>query len=153
VGAGQRKSSPYTILIVDDEESDRSTTRQVLEKAGYTVLESDCFQDAFGRFESHRDSIDLVVADISLPDGNGCELALTMRNQKERLRILFISGHVGAEVCRYYGLDVSDLHFLRKPFGPEDLCSRVEAILAAQDTFLRSYKPKVRTSSADASSE
>jgi DNA-binding response OmpR family regulator len=153
VGAGQNKSRPYTILIVDDEESDRSTTRRVLEEAGYIVLESDSFQDGFGRFEAHRDSIDLVVADIALPDGNGCELALTMRNQNPDLRVLFISGHVGAEVCRYYGLDVSDLHFLRKPFGPEDLCSRVEAVLAAADTFPRGYKPKVRTSSADASSD
>jgi DNA-binding response OmpR family regulator len=149
VGAGQRKTRPYTILIVDDEESDRSSTRQVLKEAGYTLLESDCFQDALGRFESHRDSIDLVVADIALPDGNGCELALTMRDQKEALRVLFVSGHVGAEVCRYYGLDVSDLHFLRKPFGPEELCSRVEAVLASADTFPRSYKAKARSSSAD----
>jgi len=154
VAEGQeRKSRRYTILLVDDEESDRIPTRKVLEEAGYTVLEADTFQDAFGRFESHRDSIDLVVADISLPDGNGCELTLSMRDQKPDLRVLFISGHVGAEVCRYYGLDVTDLHFLRKPFAPEDLSLRVEAVLASEDTFPRSYKPKVRTSSADVSSD
>ncbi len=140
----QQKHS-YTILIVDDEESDRGPARRILENAGYAVLESDSFQDAYGRFESHREKIDLLVADIALPDGNGCELAITMRDQKPNMRVLFVSGHVGSEVCRYYGLDVTDLHFLRKPFAAEDLCSRVEAILGSTDAFPAPYKPKVRS--------
>lgn len=144
----QQKHS-YTILIVDDEEGDRASGRRILENAGYVVLESDSFQDAYGRFESHRESIDLLVADIALPDGNGCELAISMRDQKPNMRVLFVSGHVGSEVCRYYGLDVTDLHFLRKPFKAEDLCSRVEAILGSTDTFPAPYKPKVRSSAAD----
>ncbi len=150
MAARQGKSRPYTILLVDDEESDRTSARQILKDAGYVVLESDGYQDAFGRFESHRDDIDLLVADIALPDGNGCELALSVRDQKPELRVLFVSGHVGSEVCRYYGLDVSDLHFLRKPFAPEELCSRVEAVLASGAPFPERYKPKVKTSSGDA---
>lgn len=147
--AGQGKSRQHTILIVDDEESDRTPTRKVLEDAGYTVLEADSLRDAFGRFASHRDSIDLVVADIALPDGNGCELALSMRGEKPDMRVLFVSGHVGSEVCRYYGLEVTDLHFLRKPFSAEDLCSRVEAVLESPDGFPQIYRPKVRTSSGE----
>ena len=65
----------------------------------------------------HGEAVDLLIADISLPDGNGCELAIAMREKKPDLRVLFVSGHVGAEVCRFYGLDVTDLHFLRKPGG------------------------------------
>ena len=149
--AQEIKSNQYTILIVDDEESDRSVTREVLKEAGYIVLESDSFQDAFGRFESHRDSIDLLVADIALPDGNGCELALAIREQKPDMRVLFISGHVGSEICQYYGLDVTSLQFLRKPFAPAELRSRVEAVLASSDEFPRAYKPKIRTSSAESS--
>src|SRR4051812_12586485 len=102
-----------TILLVDDEETERIITCQILHGEGCTVLEADCYASALSVFEANRDRIDLLIADISLPDGNGCDLALVMRGGKPDLRVLFVSGHVGTEVCRYYGLDVTDQHFLK----------------------------------------
>ena len=137
-----------TILLVDDEESDREQIRNILHSEDYMVLEAGTYPDAQRVFEENRDAVDLLIADISLPDENGCDLAIALREQKADLRVLFISGHVGAEVCRFYGLEVTDEHFLRKPFLPVDLLERVSQILKSAAAFPKLCeppKPKTRT--------
>jgi DNA-binding response OmpR family regulator len=135
-----------TILLVDDEESDRKSFCQILEGEGYTVLTADSYQRAYGIFESTTKLVDLLIADVSLPDGNGCELALAIRDSKPDIRVLFVSGHVGANVCRFYGLDVGDLHFLRKPFSPKELIRSVAQVFAAAEPFPPIYVKKSLTS-------
>ena len=133
-----------TILLLDDEATERKKACEILHGENCTVLEAECCEGALTLFEANRDRIDLLVADIALPDGNGCELAVTLRQRKPELRVLFVSGHVGAEVCRFYGLDVTDDHFLKKPFGPAELVERVERVLNAPATF-PALIPKTRT--------
>src|SRR3954468_20846347 len=65
---------------------------------------------------------------LRCPVKNDCELAKAMVNTKPDLHVLFISGHVGAEVCRFSGFPLSDLHFLRKPFSAGELASRIRLI-------------------------
>src|SRR6266581_8452158 len=122
-------------LLVDDEETDREPMRRLFQSEGYTVLEASTYQEALSIFEPNRGSFELLISDISLPGGNGCELAIALRKQEPDLRVLFVSGHVGAEICRYYSLDVSDEHFLRKPFASADLRSRVKQVLNSPDGF------------------
>src|SRR5882724_9052396 len=93
-----------TVLLVDDEESDRDSIRQILHADGYTALEADSYQHAWAAFETNRDTVDLLIADISLPDGNGCMRGLAIHKHKPDIRVLFVSGHVGPEVCRFFGL-------------------------------------------------
>ena len=92
-------------------------------------------------------SISFLVADVALPDGNGCALATAFASSTRKMQVLFVSGHVGSEVCRYYGLDVSDSHFLRKPFEPADLVARVKQVVKAKAPFPPLYVPKVYSSS------
>ena len=138
-----------TVLVVDDEEVDRIDTRDALRRHGYTVLEADSYSDAMAVFDLNRDAVDLLVADVSLPDGDGCALAITLKKQKPELRVLFVSFHVGAEVCKAYGLDVDSLHFLGKPFAENELATRVGKVLASHTPFPRLYAPKTRTSSSE----
>lgn len=133
-----------TILLLDDEEIELSTNSAILQGQGYIVLEAESYDEAVLVFESARDQIDLLIADISLPDRNGCELALALVEKRSDLRVLFVSGHVGAEVCRFYGLDITDLHFLAKPFTKESLIARVNQVLESKDPLPRRI-PKTRT--------
>src|SRR4051794_32469347 len=105
-----RKTS--TILVVDDEESDRLAIVNALRGMGYSILEAESYESAMAVANSNP-SISFLVADVALPDGNGCALATAIRQLHPRMQVLFVSGHVGSEVCRYYGLDVADSHFLR----------------------------------------
>src|SRR5947209_13547448 len=98
------------IFLVDDEESDRVQI-QILASENYTIIEADTCHHALSIFEQYRDSIELLISDISLPGGNGCELAIALRKQKPDLRVLFVSGHVEVEICLYYSLAIFDEHF------------------------------------------
>jgi DNA-binding response OmpR family regulator len=121
--------------VIDDEASDREMMADLLQREGYTVLEANAYEDALLVFRRNREIVDLIVSDISLPGGNGCELAIAMRKQKTDVQMLFVSGHVGAEVCRFYGLELSDLHFLRITFSTLDLLSRARRILNCTAAF------------------
>ena len=121
------------LLLVDDEEADRSEMRLALECDNHVIVEAGTYLEALKAFEDHRDSITIFVADISLPGGNGCELAIAFRRQKPDLRILFVSSHVGAEVAKYYGLGISDHNFLQKPFAADELRSRIREILESPE--------------------
>src|SRR5947209_13810562 len=107
-----RKTS--TILVVDDEQSDRLVIVNALRQEGYSILEADSYQSAMDVANSNK-GISFLVADVALPDGNGCALPSAIRQLHPRMQVLFVSGHFGSKVCRYYGLHVSDSHFLRKP--------------------------------------
>jgi DNA-binding NarL/FixJ family response regulator len=43
-------------------------------------------------FEANRDRVDLLVADLSLRDGDACDLVLQLRDRQPDLRVLFVSG-------------------------------------------------------------
>ena len=137
-----------TVLVVDDEELDRAMVSDILGKRGFNVLTAGSYGDAITVFQVHRDAIGLLIADVVLPDGNGCVLAVAMRHEKPDLRVLFTSFHVGAEALGYFGLNVSDLHFLKKPLEEEKLVAAVEGVLSAgPESFPKLRVPKTLKSS------
>ena len=129
------KLGTQTILIVDDEAEDRQSIRITLEGRGDTVLEASNYCSAVKTFEEHRDDIDFLITDLSLPDRNGCELAKSILQSRPDMKVLFISGHVGAELCRFYGLGSPGRYFLEKPFKPIELLVRVWRVLFSQGRF------------------
>lgn len=124
-----------TILLVDDEDKDLRPMAEALAEQGYSVLKGTSYDSAVRVFEQQDEPIALLVTDISLPGKNGCELAKAIFKLDPQVKVLFISGHVGAEVCKFYGIPVSDLHFLRKPFNPAELVTRVEKVLRSRETI------------------
>jgi DNA-binding response OmpR family regulator len=124
-----------SILIVDDEPGDRTSASEALELAGFAVLAVESYDAALRTFEEHAGEIDLAVLDISLPGRNGVDLFRELLKRNRDLKVVFISGHVGAEVIRFYGLKASNRHFLRKPFPPKELVARVDEILRSEEAF------------------
>jgi DNA-binding response OmpR family regulator len=134
-------SKNRVILVVDDEEIDRSAAANALESAGFGIICAETYNEAINVCDSTA-GIFFLVADVALPDGNGCALAIAVRHKIPDLKVLFVSGHVGSEVCRYYGLDVADSHFLRKPFTPVELVVRVRELIASKAPFPELYVPR-----------
>ena len=122
-----------TVLVVDDEASDIAFISKALQSAGLGVLESDSYDSAVQLFDARHDEIGLLLADVSLPGKTGIELARVLLRRKRDLKVLFVSGHVGAEVIRFHGLPASDRHFLQKPFRAEDLADRAKELLESTD--------------------
>lgn len=129
---------PRLVLVVDDEETDRTAILNSLESEGFRVVATENYEKALAAGLRSK-GIFFLVADVALPDGNGCALAIALRQRIPDLQVLFVSGHVGSEACRYYGLDVGDTHFLRKPFEAEDLVARVKALIHSREPFPRLY--------------
>ena len=119
--------SEIRILLVDDEAQVRDVLGHVLRAAGYTVLEAGNYYE--GMRAAKDTTIDLLIADVSLPGPNGCELAARILETQPDMQVLFISGYTGAEACRAYGILSSDAHFLGKPFTASDLLRKVHSVL------------------------
>jgi DNA-binding NtrC family response regulator len=127
-----------TILLIDDEASQRSFMRRVLEDAGYNVLEGADYTQGLIVHKHYRGKIDAVVTDISLPGRNGYELVKALLGINPGLCAILMSGRAGAEVCRYYGMATSDIHFLEKPFDAASLLRRIRCVMESGGPFLTS---------------
>lgn len=113
------------VLIVDDEPMIRQVVRLALSTSGYRVLDAETSDAALQALSDNPD-LDLLVTDIVMPDGNGCDLALRMRERNPRLPVLFISGYEPERLT-----DVPSSGFLQKPFRIPELLDRVRRMLAA----------------------
>jgi two-component system, cell cycle sensor histidine kinase and response regulator CckA len=116
-----------TILLVDDEHLLRQITSQLLRRAGYAVLEAESPQAAVDAIMHHPAGIDLLLSDISFPEGNGIELFRQLSANNPELKVVFMSGHP-AEVVRDE-VQNPGAFFLEKPFEHRDILEMVRGIL------------------------
>ena len=117
-----------SILLVDDEPEFSQMTRQILESAGYTVA---CAADGLEAVQLlARESFDLLLTDLLMPNRDGLELIGTVHKDYPGLRIIAMSGggHMSADMYLQMarGFNVDGL--LHKPFNPQELLSAVRAI-------------------------
>jgi CheY-like chemotaxis protein len=115
-------------LIVEDSADLRHLVRDLLVDAGYQVLEAPSYSLALQLFESARDRISLVVADVCLEDGSGRELVRHLRGLKPNIKAILTTGYDPHQMRGKIDLAPEEL-FLPKPFEPEDLLQAVETLL------------------------
>jgi DNA-binding response OmpR family regulator len=131
--AGEKVSSGMKnrrkILLVDDEAAPLNLMGNALLGQGYEVLFATSYGAAMNMFGRHQGQIDLLVADVTLPDRSGFELACDLSGIDGSLKVLFVSGKTGAEVFKFHHLRAPEHQFLQKPFAKEDLVSYVKSIL------------------------
>ena len=120
-----------TILLAEDDEPVRMTTRRVLERYGYTVWEATTAREAREVWLSHRAEVALLLTDIIMPEGvSGRELAEGLRKDRPGLKVVFMSGY-GTEVVgngtEFFRRTWS--RFLQKPCSPRTLLQTVRQCL------------------------
>src|SRR5262249_6257517 len=84
---------PETILIVEDSADLRVLLRELLADVGYQTLDCASHAAAVQLFETARDRISLVIADVFLEDGNGRELVRLLRRTKPGLKAILTTGY------------------------------------------------------------
>ena len=130
--AVQRRASATlgaeTILVVDDEEAVRSSTRRALERAGYTVIAASDGADAVRLFTEQDGGIEMVITDVVMPGLGGRELVGRLKIMSPRLPVLFVSGYT-EEGVRQQGVLEPGAAYLEKPFTPEKLLRKVREVL------------------------
>jgi two-component system cell cycle sensor histidine kinase/response regulator CckA len=113
------------ILVVEDLESVRALTKEMLETEGYDVLDAGTPQEALGIVDWMREPLDLVLSDVMMPEMNGSELACAIRKKRPGVPVLFMSGLPKALDWTEPGA------FLPKPFTRAALLSHVRSRLAS----------------------
>jgi CheY-like chemotaxis protein len=124
-----RPRGSETILFADDEPGILRMSREILTKYGFTVLTASDGVEALEVFESHRDAIQVVVTDLTMPRMNGREAATEMRRYKPDLPVILVSGR------RFEIVDLKEIHahnfiFLQKPVNYMLLAKTIRARLA-----------------------
>lgn len=114
-----------TVLIVDDEQKIRSLLEMYLIENDYNVLTASDGQSALAAVEQH--SPDAVVLDILLPDMNGFEVCQEIR-KKQEIPIIYLSCLQQSETI-VTGLELGADDYLTKPFDPNELVARLNAVL------------------------
>ncbi|WPC44142.1 response regulator transcription factor [Clostridium sp. JS66] len=113
------------ILLVEDDESLNRGISFKLNKEGMKVFAAKNLEE--GREIFNNTSLDLIILDIGLPDGNGFEFCSEIRKQSGVL-IIFLTA-CDEEVDIVTGLDMGADDYITKPFSFMVLMSRINALL------------------------
>ena len=114
------------LLIVEDEIELLIAISNYLIKENYLCELADNFTDA--REKLSMNAYDLILLDISLPDGNGLELLKTIKEHQEKAGVIIVSAKNSSD-DKIGGLDMGADDYMTKPFDLAELNSRIKAVL------------------------
>jgi PAS domain S-box-containing protein len=119
-----------TILVVEDDESVRTATSDMLRELGYRVVMAEDAASAL-RLVGERPEIRLLFTDVGLPGGmNGRQLADAVRARRPELPVLFTTGYARNAIVHHGRLDPG-INLLSKPFTYAELADKLSRMLAA----------------------
>jgi DNA-binding response OmpR family regulator len=116
------------VLAADDDEDILELITFRLERSGYTVVQARDGEEAWNLAQVQPP--DLAVLDVMMPKLDGFELTRRMRAkpETERVPIILLTARAqDADVQQGFAAGADD--YLRKPFSPQELRARVQAIL------------------------
>lgn len=114
-----------TILLVEDDETVRKLTHEVLRNYGYEVLAAAHGDAAFSICER---PIHLLLTDVVMPKMSGREVADRLTQLQPEMKVLFMSGYTDEAIVHHGVLD-TDAPFIQKPFAPDALARKVRDVL------------------------
>ncbi|AKA70757.1 MULTISPECIES: response regulator [Clostridium] len=114
------------ILVVDDEPLIRKLVTDFLKREGYITLEAEDGRRALDIFSFEKD-IDLVILDVMLPEYDGWTVCREIR-KKSSTPIIMLTAR-GEEFDELFGFDIGADEYIAKPFSPNILMARVNAVL------------------------
>jgi signal transduction histidine kinase/DNA-binding response OmpR family regulator len=121
------RTGTETILLVEDDAELRSLLCRVLEDLGYFVLEAGTAAEALELSRGLAGDVELLVADVMLPDSTGSELADRLRQERPGIGVLHLSGY--AEEDAGLGARRPHAEFLSKPFTLDSFAESIRTLL------------------------
>ena len=125
--------APRTLLVADDDDDILQLVSFRLERAGYKVVTAADGQQALAAARQHQP--DLAVLDVMMPGLNGYEVTRQLRADPATaaIPVILLTARVQeADVSRGFEAGADD--YLRKPFSPQELRSRVQALLSRRSS-------------------
>jgi two-component system, cell cycle sensor histidine kinase and response regulator CckA len=119
-----------TILLVEDAEALRIMIREILEGAGYGVIECADAAEALRKPAPDVARAHLLLTDVIMPQTSGPDVARSLRQKHPGLKVLFMSGYTNQAIGHHGVLD-EGAQLLEKPFTTEGLLRKVRSVLDA----------------------
>lgn len=121
-------SAPHRVLVVDDEPDITALVAYHLAKAGYRVSTAATGPEALKAAREERP--DIVILDLMLPGVSGYDVLAELRRQEETrdVGVILLTAR-REEPDRIRGLSLGADDYLTKPFSPQELSLRVQAVL------------------------
>lgn len=117
------------ILVVDDDRALRETlVEQFAGEGEFVATQASSIQEAEARLAESDVRFDVIILDVGLPDGDGCNLCNRLRQQGHQMPIIMLTGSDG-EVDIVRGLDAGASDYITKPFRLAELMARLRAQL------------------------
>lgn len=114
------------ILIVEDDPYLSQGLTELMDKSGYCPRAADSLSSAREALKQQR--WDLMILDVTLPDGNGVHFCQSLRQAGCRTPILFLTAR-DEEFDIVRGLDAGGNDYVTKPFRIQELLSRIRVLL------------------------
>lgn len=115
-----------TILVADDDRPIRESLQRALTLAGHEVVTAQDGQDALRVARDGK--IDLILLDWMMPRVDGIEVTRTLRGEKNKVPILFLTAKSSVS-DRVDGLDAGADDYVSKPVVLDELLARIRALL------------------------
>lgn len=113
------------LLLVEDDEALALGIEFSLKKEGFNINRVGSIEDA--KKTIFNEEYDLMLLDITLPDGNGYDLCKYIREQSD-VPIIFLTA-LDDEVNVVLGLEIGGDDYITKPFGVKELVARIRVVL------------------------
>ncbi|MEN6636349.1 MAG: response regulator [Clostridiaceae bacterium] len=129
------------VLVVDDNKNNRILESDILEIAGFTVLEAETAQQGIDL--ALREHPDIIVMDVRLPDMRGTEAAKILRQNDRFLHvpIIFVTASVmGADKREMVG--ITNIGFIGKPINTRTFALEIERYLEDGQHLVKAQKAK-----------
>ena len=118
------------VMVVDDSPTDKAFIKQMLERAGYEVIEAASGQDAVELAKTHRP--DCVVMDVVMPGMNGFQATRTLSKDPVTATIpVLVVSSKNQETDRLWALRQGAKEYITKPVKEGDLIGKIKAVLGA----------------------
>jgi two-component system OmpR family response regulator len=115
------------ILIVEDDPDIREILKTYLEIENYKIFEADSINQMI-RILNQEKSIDILLLDIMLPDGDSIDILPKLRAQNKGMGIIIISAK-STDRDKIYGIESGADDYITKPFNPKEVVVRIRALL------------------------
>ncbi len=123
-----KTKSAHTILVVDDDLHILEVLEARLSSAGYRVIKTESAQKALDLLQ--KQTIDMMVSDIKMPEMNGFQLLSRARSLRPNLPVILLTAY-GSIPDAVKAVKSGAVEYLTKPFQGKELMEKVDSILCS----------------------
>ena len=127
----RREERTKTILVVDDSPIVLDVIKKILSLYDYRFFLASSGEQALALTKKNNINVDLLLTDVIMPGMNGMELAITLKANQPKVKVIFMSGYTD-DVIAHFGVLAPGELFIQKPIIASKLINKIRKMLDEQ---------------------